>query len=309
MKLALVIDLGGTNIKYGLSTSKGELLYSDSVKTEAYLGKHAIVSKLLDIINLLIQKAVADGNTVSGIGFGSPGIIDSVNKCLLGLGNNLKEWSNINFQTEIGDIIKLPIFVENDANLAAIGEYHFGDGMNDLDFVMITLGTGIGGGVIKQNQIYRGSSFVAGEFGHMVVQMKGRKCNCGRFGCWEAYASCSSFQKYYKRQFNTFKSASQILTLYYDKLLSYREVCFVDEFFEHVLIGLMNIVNAFDPHYLLIGGGLSEAHSKFVPDLNDRLRNMLPYVHKQFEIKKASLGNKAALLGGAALVFSGENEC
>ena len=305
MQLAIVIDLGGTNIKFGLCDISGNLVYEGSEKTEGYLGKDSVLVKLIAIIDTLIQKAVSNGNTVLGVGFGSPGIIDSTKKTLVGLGNNIKGWSNINFEHEIGAKTKLPIYVENDANLAAFGEFHYGETRGVDNFILVTLGTGIGGGIVKNQRIFHGANYTAGEFGHTIVNFKGRNCSCGQKGCWETYASCVSFQSDYKRNFSCFKSASQILDEYFNESMSYREKCFVEEYFDYVAFGLINIVYSFNPHHLLLGGGLSDAHPQINAVIDKRIKSLMSLNHdEEFFIGKASLGNKAALLGGAALVFN-----
>ncbi len=180
MKKAIGIDLGGTYIKYGLVDETGNILKKGMLPTNAEKGKRGIV---IDQISCAI-KDVWD-NSIEGIGIGTPGVVD--NNGAVFESPNLPQWHNFNLKEIFEKIFNKNVVVENDANSIAWGEYLFGAGKGSRTIVCLTLGTGLGGGVVINGKLLRGSIYSAAELGHMPVNYKGRKCGCGSRGCIEAY--------------------------------------------------------------------------------------------------------------------------
>lgn len=183
IKAAVGVDLGGTNIKIGIVTSDGKIKKKTSVKTEASGGQNKVISNIIAGI-----KEILNANTlkIKGIGIGCPGIIN-VKKGTVENPPNLPGWKKVKLGSIIQKEFGINVNIENDANAAAIGEMIFGAGKKYLSFIMITLGTGVGGGIVFNRKIFRGEFGAAGEIGHISINADGPKCNCGSTGCIEAY--------------------------------------------------------------------------------------------------------------------------
>ncbi len=184
IKYAIGVDLGGTTIKLGIVTNTGRLIKKISVRTEAEKGPKKVIGNIISGINELNAKSKYK---IEGIGIGCPGVV-TPGKGIVENPPNLPGWEKVNIGKIIHQEFKRPVLVDNDANAAAIGELTFGSGKNYKSFIMITLGTGVGGGIVINKKIYHGDFGAAGEIGHISIDFNGPKCNCGSYGCIEAYA-------------------------------------------------------------------------------------------------------------------------
>lgn len=197
---------------------------------------------------------------------------------------------------EVTDYIKtkLPIFVSNDANCAAIAEYEFVDKKMFSDYIFITVGTGIGGGIILNGSLYTGSTGTAGEIGHMVIDKEGLECNCGRRGCFEKYASVSALLK-----LTDLENLDEVFYLA-EKNNNIQNV--VDAYIENLAEGLANVVNIYDPEMLVLGGGLVKFEEKFMYKLKAKIVGKLynKYTY-DFNMKVATFGNDAGIIGASIL--------
>ena len=173
------IDLGGTNIKGGLVNSEGNILEEKTVPTEVNSGVEHVLSRMADVIRYLVKSA--GKIPILGAGIGFPGQIN-VKKGLYHEGPNFPGWVNIPVVFELEKRVGIPVVIDNDANLAALGEYAYGGGKGVTEMILITLGTGVGGGIILNGQLYHGISDAAGEIGHTSINMEGPLCACGRRG-------------------------------------------------------------------------------------------------------------------------------
>jgi predicted NBD/HSP70 family sugar kinase len=309
MKLAIAIDIGGTSIKYALGNSNLELLERGYISTEAHKDRDSIFAKIFTIVNDLSTKAAKMGDSVCGVAIGSPGIVDPIKKRLINKSPNFHDWTEIDFHKSVEQQIKLPLFVENDANLAALGELATGEIDGSAPNLYMTVGTGIGSAILLNGQLYRGAALIAGEIGHMSINTRGIPCWCGSRGCWEKYASMAALKKRYLKEFQQKKTVAAIL----DELLAeteplHRERAFRDAFFDDLAIGIQNIVQILNPRHIIIGGGAVEGHPKFVATVDAFVKARInEYAYTHLNIRKAVLGNAAALVGGVKVVFDAQN--
>ncbi len=311
MKYYLGIDLGGTFIKGGVVTSDGKILLSGKVPTEAELGTEKIISNIATLSLSLIERAGMKKSDFDGIGIGVPGMIDSgtgivIYACNLG-------WRDFDVATAVKNATGLPVKVANDANVAALGETKFGGGKKYNNTVMITLGTGVGGGIILDGKLIEGYRGAGAELGHSVIVAGGEPCGCGRRGCLEAYASASALTRDTKRamQKNPKSRMWEVGSLenvngktpfdFYDVDPDAKAV--VDRYIEMLGCGLVNFSNELRPEAIILGGGVCAQGDKLIKPLQKILDNEVyaGTTGPSVKIIVAELGNDAGTLGAAAL--------
>lgn len=303
------IDLGGTNIAAGLVTEDGKILADKSIPTRAERAWQEIVADMAELAKEVIKMGKASVSEVAGVGIGCPGSIDN-EKGVCAYSNNIK-MEKADIASEFRKHLDLPVNLENDANAAALGEYEV-NGKGAKSYVFVTLGTGVGGGVILDGKIFRGHNGVGAEIGHTVIVSGGEDCTCGRKGCWEAYASVTALIRQTKEAMaknsdslmhqlaqkegkvtgrTSFDAAKQG-----DKAA--QEV--VEQYLSYVAEGITNMVNVFQPEKVVIGGSISKEGDyllKPVAELvnkNDYNR----YMHKA-EVEIATLFGDAGIIGAA----------
>lgn len=307
------IDLGGTSIKAGIVNQQGNIIKSSSIRTGQERGYKAVISDMMNVCKGLLDETNIKAEQICSIGLGSPGIPDKKRGVLL-FSNNLG-FKNTPFKDEIQKYFDVPVYLENDANVAALAESVAGASKNVNQSVMMTLGTGIGGGIIINNKIISGFNDAGSELGHMVIVHDGIQCSCGRKGCFEKYASASALVsqtkqagiKYPNSKINeiskgdikninarTVFAAQKLGDEIADKVIS--------KYLDYLAEGVMNIINILFPEIIVIGGGLgNEGENLFVP-LRKRLKKMeytndVPHTR----IVGAVMGNKAGIIGAAML--------
>lgn len=309
------VDLGGTNIAAGLVNSEGKIIAKGSVPT---LRKREYPEIIKDMAALIFDLINSQGMNISdfhSIGVGSPGIPD----CSEG---KIVYASNINFRDvplrkELQKYINLPVYVNNDANIAAFAESVAGAAKGYKTSVTVTIGTGIGSGIIIDGKIFSGFNNAATEFGHMVLQMNGEPCNCGRRGCWETYASataCINQTKAAAAQ-NPDSLINKLVGGDLDKIDAKTAfdaakqgdeaaVNVVDQYIRYIGAGLANIINCFQPEVIVIGGGVCKEGEYLLAPLREFVKaNTFAPAHniKIAEIKAAEMGNDAGIVGAAML--------
>lgn len=299
------IDLGGTNIAVGIVTKEGKIIKKGSRPTLADRHYSEIIKDMAELSIELTEAAGFTKADIEGIGIGSPGTIDSTTGTIV-YANNLC-WNNVPLASELKKHIDVPIAVENDANAAAYGEYVI-NGNGAESFVAITLGTGVGGGVIIDKKIYRGFNGAGGEIGHTVFVYDGEPCTCGNDGCWEAYASVTALIRQTKRAIE----ANPDSIMAKDEKVSGRTSfnaakagdaagqAVVDQYIEYVACGIASIINIFQPNILVIGGGISKEGDYLLNPIKEYVKShtycdSIP----QTEIKIATLMNDAGIIGAA----------
>ena len=315
------IDVGGMSIKGGLVDISGNILYKTSIPTtEKYTAEYSISEDIKKVIDLVLEGAKADIKQVKGIGIGQPGSIDS-KRGIIRYSNNIS-LERVPVADELHKYFDVPIYLNNDANCAALGEYVFGAGKGYKDIVFVTLGTGVGTGFIIDGKLFEGRECAGAEGGHMVINTSADapRCNCGRSGCWEAYASATALirqtseamqknpdslmHKIAKEEGKVSGKTAFAAAKQGDK--TGQEV--VDKYIGYITCGLLNLVNIFCPDAILIGGGISYEKEYLTAPIQSAVNEKRfgakfnPYV----EVKTASLKNDAGILGAAALVIQEE---
>lgn len=301
------IDLGGTNIAAGIVGADGSIAYKESVPTNASRAAEEIVN---DIISLCKSVMSRSGGDIEGIGIGCPGTIDSKSGVVVYC-NNLP-LSGINLKEKLQSAFGKPVNVENDANAAALGEYTV-NGNNADSFVFVTLGTGVGGGVIIDGKLFRGFNCAGGELGHIIVEQNdGIPCSCGNRGCWESYASVTALIRQTEEKLRENPDSAMGEWVRKNGRVSgrtafecarlgdgaAREV--VDAYVKYVGAGLISILNIFQPEKILIGGGISREGEYLLKPLREYVYagDYNKYMPKT-TIAAASLFNDAGIIGAA----------
>lgn len=306
------IDLGGTNIAAGLINKEGKILHKDSVKA----GANRHYSEIIKDMAELSKKVAIDGGCsledIEWVGIGSPGSCDNENGILI-YANNLG-FANTPMRAEFQKHFDVPVYIANDADCAAYGEAMVGAAKGTSDSVTVTLGTGVGGGIIIDNKIITGFNSCGGELGHMIILVDGEPCSCGKKGCWEAYASATALIRQTKKAMEENPDS-----LMWKEVASLDEVngrtsfeaakkgdkaaqAVVDTYLRYVAVGVSNIVTVFQPEKVLIGGGISnEGESILVPIREYVSAHDYCKTDKKVTIEKAMLGNDAGIIGAAFL--------
>lgn len=308
IKYAIGVDLGGTFIKFGLVANDGCLVYENILPTEADVSSDRVIANIIFAIQQTLNYAEKNNIQPVGIGIGIPGIVDKSNRVVVAA-NNISGWSNINLADEIEWIFSLPVSLNNDANMMALGEQAFGSAKDYSDVIFLTVGTGIGGAIIINNKLYAGYDNRGAELGHIPLFADGLTCSCGSIGCLEAYASTSSLVNQFK---NLCIAAGVILPEEITgkllvKLLGeknqYAIVAF-NNHFRYLGQGIAGLVNIFSPQLVVLGGGISEAGSFYLNNIKDRFNQfVVPSCAVNTRLTTAKLGNKAGILGSAQWVF------
>lgn len=309
------IDLGGTGIKIGILNISYEILAQDSIPTEAKRPYQQIISDMGKTAQKLMQDNGYLPENCIGAGVGSPGTIDSKNGVVL-YSNNIR-WENVPLAEELHKYLPFPIYVNNDANCAALGEVKKGAAKGYENAVFLTLGTGVGGGIVIDGRIFEGGHPGGAEIGHMVVKRGGRECTCGRKGCLEAYASATALIK--EAQSAAQKNKKSLLYQLCDGDLSRMNAKIpfdaaqsqdadahriVEEYIGYLGEGITDIVNIFRPDIVVLGGGVC-AQGEYLTNplkeqlIRDSFGGEMAYIPK---VVTAQNGNNAGIIGAAGLV-------
>ncbi len=317
-QLAVGIDLGGTNLKGIVMTRNGEGRHLTRVPTEAKKGGSKILDNILTLIDKLLQRE-GSGDSIIGVGIGTPGFVDR-DGTVIGGAENLPGWKGTKLYEPIQQRFGLPATAGNDVTVAALAESRFGAGKGVSNMVCLALGTGIGGGIVTNGQLYKGTHGMAGELGHICVDTNGLQCNCGQKGCVERYASapgiveaairvCQELDAKHQTSFaHEVLRKPQSLTskIVYDYVKKNDPVaCRVNELVcEKLARAVGIIVNALSPDRIIFGGGVMMA-GQVIVDTVSRFAPMYcwPDMWKRCDLAIAELGENAGVLGAAGLVF------
>ena len=308
------IDVGGTNVKIALVDDKGSILYSNSVPTRAEMGYEYTVNNIKQAIRDLMNESKC--TDIEGIGFDFPGQIDYKNG-VVRLAPNIPGWVNIPIAQIIEDEFKIPTRIDNDVHCAALGELKFGAGRGCENFICMTVGTGIGSGLVINGQLVRGASNAAGELGHIKLEMNGGPlCGCGDFGCLEAYASGPSIVKMAEEyimggkstKFREMASGGAITPFIVAEAakqgdpVARRIFTIMGEYIGH---GLTSVVNLLNPEKIIIGGGVADAGDILLDPIRETIKKRAMVVAgSAVEIVPAQLGNTAGVIGASLLIES-----
>ncbi len=312
------IDLGGTNIAAGLVNEQFEIVAQDSTPTLVGRPGEELVSDIAKMCRSVCEKAGVALEDVISIGIASPGIVDNDTGCVI-YANNLgfKNFPIIPMLREMTG--KDRIYIENDANAAAWGEAIAGAAKGSKSSVMITLGTGVGGGIISDGKIFKGFNSAAGELGHIVIEVGGVPCSCGRLGCWEAYSSATGLIRMTKEKIAECEKTGRVTkmteiaaqkgkvngrTAFDAKRMGDEAASeVVDKYIDYLASGLASMINIFQPEVLSIGGGISNEGQYLLDLVVPKVRsqqygtNLVPLT----DIRIATLRNNAGIIGAAVL--------
>lgn len=294
------IDIGGTDTKIGLVDIHQKLLACESMATNASRPAEEIIAEIGQKVTALLEQQGIAMDQCVGAGIGVPGTVERKNG-VVRYSNNIK-WENVNLAKEMGKYLPIPIKIANDADCAALGEAVAGAGRDCQDIIMITLGTGVGGGIILDGEIYEGKGIGGSEIGHMVIVEGGEPCTCGRKGCLEAYASATALKRDAKRATGKDMTPQEIFAEANAGNELLLEV--LDHYTRRLGVGIVNIVNIFRPQLVLLGGGISAQGETLLTPLREMMKEgcfggekgELP------EIEIAALGNEAGMIGAASLI-------
>ena len=307
------IDLGGTFIKGGIVNALGEILVQDKTPTESEKGAQGVAQNIAKLAKKLMADAGLSAEDVEGLGMGVPGMIDSTRGEVV-YSNNL-DWEHFFIADAVKELTGLPVKIANDANVAALGEVKFGAAKEYKNAVLITLGTGVGGGIVLDGKLFEGNRSAGAEIGHSVIAIGGEECTCGRRGCLEAYASATALIRDTKRAMQKHPESKMWEVGSLEKVtgktpFDYAGIdetarAVVDGYVKALGTGIVNFANIFRPEAVLLGGGVCAQGENLLAPLREILKKELfagdkgPWV----EIKIAELGNSAGLLGAAALLM------
>ena len=309
-KTVFAIDLGGTQIKMGLVRG-AEIISSTLIDANARNGLKERLPEIENCFNKLLEIASVSINEVAGIGMAIPGIIDSIEKKILTINDKYTDAPTIDLTKWAKKTWDLPLYLENDSRAALLGEWKFGKGKGYDNVVLMNLGTGIGTSAVIEGKILRGKHFQAGILGgHFMVNVNGDRCNCGNYGCAEAEASTWNLQKIvsnhpgfsdsllFKQPHLDFKTIFHFAAAG-DPLA--RVIC--NECMEIWSACALNLIHAYDPEILILGGGIMGSKEVILPYIQDKINQNAWAVWGKVKVTEASLINTAALLGVGSLVI------
>ena len=294
------IDIGGTTTKIGLVDIHQKLIASTVMDTNAKRPAEEVIGEMATrTLDLLEDQGIAMDQCI-GVGIGVPGTIDS-KRGIVKYSNNI-QWENVELTKIMGAYLPIPIRIANDADCAALGEAVAGAGKECQDVIMLTLGTGVGGGIILDGKIYEGKGLGGSELGHMVIVENGEACTCGRKGCLEAYASATALMREAKRATGEDLKPKEIFEGARAGDPKLQQL--VQNYIGKLGTGIVNIVNIFRPQLVILGGGISAQEEDLLPPLREMMKTgcfggekgELP------EIERAALGNEAGMIGAASLL-------
>lgn len=310
------VDLGGTNISVGVIDDNYKIIGRARAKTNLPRESTKIIEDLIKCVNRAVRNAKITIDEVESIGVGTPGAVN-VETGVVEFSSNLNFY-NAPIKELMEKSLNSPVYVTNDANCAAIAEKKLGAGRNTSDFIAITLGTGIGGGIIINNKLLTGVNGAAGEIGHMVIKYDGIKCGCGRNGCWEKYASATALKMQTKEALLNDKDKESIIWEFikgdinkvnakvaFDAMKKGDEIgkLLVERYIDYLACGITNLINLYQPEVLCIGGGMSNEGNILLRPVIERVKKQRYSIHssRQTRICIAQLKNDAGVIGAALL--------
>ncbi|MCP4580180.1 MAG: ROK family protein [candidate division Zixibacteria bacterium] len=312
MKVRLGIDLGGTFIKAGIIDESFKIIYRFKHPAGADIDSITVRRNLNFIYKRLIEKCDQKNYEPQSLGIGSPGTISQPKGIVTDAAPNIAGWTGTALTKVFGNT-KIPVFADNDANCAALAEYLVGFKCLYTDMIFVTVGTGIGGGIIIGGKLHRGSHYASSEIGHTVIRHNGRLCKCGIKGCLEAYASVPNMMKRalywavkYNMKINRDIKPIELFNLY--KGGNRFAIKTIKENADYLGAGLGSLVNTLNPEILIIGGGFSGTGKEYVKLIKESIaRQAFKAATSKLKVAKAKMGNHAGFVGAALLSFIEKN--
>ena len=318
VRSAIGIDVGGTAIKLGLIDGRGSILASETLATRVEGGPEESVIAIAEGVARLIAESGLDCKAITGVGIGAPGPAD-YSKGLLYAPANLPGWNDFPLRDRVAERLGLSVAFDNDANLAALGEWWTGAGRGVDNLVMLTLGTGVGSGIILNGRVFRGSHQNGAELGHMIIVQDGRACRCGQRGCLESYSSANAAAEMAR------EAAREHRRSCLQRKLERREEITAEDLVEAVRSGdeaavavwdrvckslavaCVNIQHVLNVELVLLGGGMADAGATLLDSVRGHFAEQCwTLAQDQPRIELARLGNDAGIVGGAKLAFDSD---
>jgi len=302
-KLIIGIDLGGTNLKIALLDLRYQIKDKEVLNTRKFIKKENLISAIIDSINKVIDNNNLSRANILGIGLGLPGPID-YERGVVHFFPNILGWKEVGLKTILERRLRLPVFVDNDAKLMSLAEYRLGAAKGSRNAVCITLGTGVGAGIIINGNLYRGSSNASGEIGHMPINEKGPRCNCGGRACLETYIGNNRILKEARRMFRRDITLEELSYLARKQNRQAQTIWL--KIAGRLAVALVGAVNLLNPDCIVIGGGVAGAGEILFDNIRKIIaRQAMSVQARHVKVFKAKLGNNAGLIGAAIVVKEG----
>lgn len=320
MKYIAGIDLGGTNIKAALVDTTFNIVAKANVSTPFQQSPETTFARIIEVVEDLLNDIKVNKSALLGIGIGIPGLTD----CRTNIAHEVKflKWRNTDAAAPIIKHFEVPVFAENDGAVNLLGEFYFGSGKGYKNIILLTIGTGIGSGIIINGELLRGEGYVAGEVGHMVIESDGDICICGKHGCFESCCSGSAMIRYARRfvldhpgsvllkytNNNVFAINGELICQGYD---AGDEACVntVNLFVKKLSIGLVNLIDIFNPGIIIIGGGISKFGERILSPARKLVNQSLMHPLQECKIVTGALYNEAGVLGACAMTAQALGIC
>ena len=310
MQYYIGVDLGGTHLRAIRIDEQGKIYAHHKVRSEAKSGPDILIAQIATLIHEVMGDTPRQ--EIVGAGIGVPGPVDPTTGIVY-QAVALSGWFDIPLQARLQELTKLPIRVGNDANVAAVGEWRFGAGRGCQHFVYVTVSTGIGGGVVSEGRLLLGRKGMAAEVGHVIVDPNGPLCSCGDHGCWESFASGTSFTRAANAALAT-ESTSLLHEMAQNGVVTAKDVItaaeahdrlalrLVREEGEWLGVGMRNLLHLYSPERIAVGGGLSNALPLFMPFIEQVIHKRAMIAYRDVPVVAAALGDNAGVIGAAALL-------
>lgn len=295
------IDLGATRMKIGLIDSKGRVYSRREVDTPSRAGRSAIINSIVDNTGIIIKASGLRKKDIKGVGIGVPGPVDS-ERGIVHYFPNIKGWKNVPLKSILERRLRMKVSLDNDVNAMTIAEHVFGAGKNAKNLVCLTLGTGVGGGIIINGKIYRGSTMLAGEIGHIPINEKGPRCNCRGIACLERYIGNRYILERARKIFGRDITLERLSGLAGKGNKKAKAIW--QDVGQKLAIALTGVVNLLNPDMIIVGGGVSKAGDLVLSPLKKELKAR-PMRGPALRVKvvRAKLGNDAGMIGASLLVM------
>lgn len=301
MEFVIGVDIGGTKTAIGVVNIYGEIIAKSTILTNQMLTPEQMIDNICNEIDKLLLQTKVPLKNIKGIGIGAPGPLNSKKGEII-CPPNLPNWKDVKIVEQIRDYFQCPVFLENDANSAALGEKWVGAAIENNNFIYLTISTGIGAGVYINGELLVGSSGNAGDVGHIVVDPTYGICKCGQKGCFEYVASGTAIARLGSEKIGKDLSTKEVFELYNNG--NEKVVPFIEDVFRNIGVGCVTLINTFDPEKIIIGGGVAKVGEPLFSNVRAYVKKFaLNTTGRATDIVPSKLGQDSGLIGAAALVI------